>query len=150
MRKKFIKLVLASILAFIICSCALPARSASEEYAANNGCRWNYILQHSWRIDESDAEMIRKNVMAEALANPNCAEVLIEAGKRNTAKAPFSQSAGEEYAANNGCRWNYILQHYWIDESNAEMIRKNAMAEALANPNCAEVLKEAGQRDMAK
>jgi len=81
MRKKFIKLVLVPTLAFIICSCA---PSAGEVYAANNGCKWNYRLQH-YLVDESNAEMIRKNAMAEALANPNCAEVLKEAGQRDTA-----------------------------------------------------------------
>jgi len=51
---------------------------------------------------------------------------------------------GERYATDQGCRWNYQLQHGAFP---SEEVRSNAAVENQANPNCGEVLREAARMD---
>jgi len=56
--------------------------------------------------------------------------------------------SGESYAAEHGCRWNYQLQQGLVLPNEfGKNIRANAAAESRSNPNCAEVIYEAVQRE---
>ncbi len=65
----------------------------------------------------------------------------------SSASSAGSPPSGESYAAEYGCKWNYIFQQGWLVGGTADMVRANAVAESRSNPNCAEVIWEAVQRE---
>jgi len=119
--------------------------SSGESYAAEYGCKWNYIFQQGFSLPGADAKRTRANAAAESRLNPNCAEVIWEAVQRKNGNSELS---GGEYASARGCRWAYHLQYrFSLPGADAEETRANVAVEALQYNNCAEIIREAKRRE---
>lgn len=144
MRKQISKIVQVATLGLAL-AFTYSHSSSGESYAAEYGCKWNYIFQQGFSLPGADAKRTRANAAAESRSNPNCAEVIWEAVQRKNGDSYLS---GGEYAAARGCRWAYHLQYrFSLPGANAEETRANVAVEALQYNNCAEIIREAKQRE---